>query len=48
MGSESKVEYFIQGLNAQNTKKVALILVIAFIIVHGLHSECSEPPAPKT
>ena len=48
MGSESKVEYFIQGLNAQNTKKVALILVIAFIIVHGLHSECSEPPAPDT
>lgn len=36
MGSESKVEYFIQGLNSRNTKKVALILVLAFIVYHGL------------
>lgn len=36
MGSESKVEYFIQGLNARNTKIFALFLVLAFCVYHGL------------
>lgn len=34
--STSKAEYFIQQLNANNAKKVALLMVIGFIVFHGL------------
>uniref|UniRef100_A0A1B0AIY4 Cas1p 10 TM acyl transferase domain-containing protein n=1 Tax=Glossina pallidipes TaxID=7398 RepID=A0A1B0AIY4_GLOPL len=35
-GSNSKAEYFIQQLNANNFKKLALITVIGFIVYHGI------------
>lgn len=36
MGSESRAEALIQQLNANNAKKVALFVVVAFICYHGL------------
>lgn len=32
----SKAEYYIQQLNVNNAKKVALCLVLGFICYHGL------------
>lgn len=34
--STSKAEYIIQQLNVNNAKKVALLMIIGFIIFHGL------------
>lgn len=34
--SNSKAEYFIQQLNATNFKKLALFVVIGFIVYHGV------------
>ncbi|GAB0100574.1 CAS1 domain-containing protein 1 [Sergentomyia squamirostris] len=36
MGGESKAEYIIQQLNVNNAKKVALLMVLAFVAYHGL------------
>lgn len=35
-GEQSRAEYIIQQLNATNAKKVALLLVLGFIVYHGL------------
>lgn len=35
-GNQSKAEQIIQQLNAANAKKVALLMVLGFIIYHGL------------
>lgn len=32
----NKAEYYIQQLNVNNAKKVALVLVLGFICYHGL------------
>lgn len=34
--SNSKAEHFIQQLNANNFKKLALSIVIGFIVYHGI------------
>lgn len=34
--SNSKAEYLIQQLNANNFKKLALFIVIGFIVYHGI------------
>ena len=34
--NQTKAEYIIQQLNATNAKKVALCLVIGFIVYHGI------------
>lgn len=34
--SNSKAEYFIQQLNSNNFKKLALCIVIGFIVYHGI------------
>lgn len=34
--SNSKAEYLIQQLNANNFKKLALFVVIGFIVYHGI------------
>lgn len=36
MGGESKAEYIIQQLNVSNAKKIALMMVLAFMVYHGL------------
>ncbi|XP_055704657.1 N-acetylneuraminate 9-O-acetyltransferase isoform X1 [Phlebotomus papatasi] len=36
MGGESKAEYIIQQLNVGNAKKIALMMVLAFMAYHGL------------